>query len=116
MNAINRFERWISGKGAIKAGKGLTLFIYNEDIDDIINIAKSLENSGKLIDGVTEAVKHEIKKQEGGFLRALLAPLAASVVQPVISSVVKGITGRWVRRARGGYNNMDKNVYFCSIL
>ena len=33
------------------------------------------------------------------FLPVLLAPLAASLVQPVISSVVKGISGRGVRRA-----------------
>ena len=59
-----------------------------------------------LIDGVAETGKHEIKK-EGRFLGALLAPLAASLVQPVISSVVKGISGRGVRRTRRGY--MDKN-------
>ena len=39
------------------------------------------------------------QKKEGGFLGALLAPLTASLVQPVISSVVKGISGRRVRRA-----------------
>ena len=59
-----------------------------------------------LIDGATETVKHEIKKkQEGGFLRALLRPLAASLVQPIISSVVKGISGRGVRRAGRGCIN-----------
>ena len=47
---------------------------------------------------INETVKHEIKTQEGGYLCALLAPLAASLVQPVISSVVKGISGRVVRR------------------
>ena len=52
-----------------------------------------------LIDGVTETVKREIKKQEGRFLGALLAPLAASLMQPSISSVVKGISGRGGRRA-----------------
>ena len=51
-----------------------------------------------LIDGVTETVKHEIKKQE-----AFLATLSASIVQPVISSVVKCINGRGVRRAGRGY-------------
>ena len=51
---------------------------------------------GVLIDGVTEIVKHEIKKQEGGFLGALLSPLAGSLEQQVISSVVKGIRGRGV--------------------
>ena len=37
-------------------------------------------------------------KIQGGFLGALLAPLAASVVQPVIYSVIKGITERGVMR------------------
>ena len=35
----------------------------NEDMNDIIKIIKALEDSGVLIDGVTETVKHEIKKQ-----------------------------------------------------
>ena len=63
-------------------------------MNDIIKIIKSLEDSGVLIDGVTETLKDEIKKQESGFLGALLAPLAASLVQSVISSVAKGISGR----------------------
>ena len=48
-------------------------------MNKFIKTIKSLEKSGVLIDGVTEKVKHEIKKQEGGFLGALLAPLAASI-------------------------------------
>ena len=102
-NAINKFERKISGKGVVRAGKGFTLFILNEDMNDIIKIIKSLEDSGVLI----ETVKHEIKKQESRFLGALLARLATSLVQPVISSIVKGISRRGVRRAGRGY--MDKN-------
>ena len=50
---------------------------------------KWLEDWGVLIDGVTETVKHQIKRQDGGFLGALLAPLGASLVQPVVSSIVK---------------------------
>ena len=49
----------------------------------------------------------EIKTQESGFLPALLAHLTNSLVQPVISSVVKGKSGRGVRRAGRGY--MDKH-------
>ena len=79
--------------------KDFALFILNEDMNDIIKIIKSLQDSGALIDGVTETVKQEIKKQEGRFLGALLALLAVSLVQTVISSVVKGISGRGVRRA-----------------
>ena len=83
----------------------LLVFISNKDMIYIIKMIKPLEDTGVLIDAKT--VKDEIKKQEGGFLRALLAPLAASLVQPVISSVVKSISGKGVRRARRGY--MDKN-------
>ena len=83
----------------------LLVFISNKDMIYIIKMIKPLEDTGVLID--TKTVKDEIKKQEGGFLRALLAPLAASLVQPVISSVVKSISAKGVRRARRGY--MDKN-------
>ena len=69
--------------------KRFTLFISKEDMNDIIKIIKSLKDSGVLIDGVTETVKHEIKKQEGSFLGALLAPLTASLVQPMIPSIIK---------------------------
>ena len=71
------------------------------------NILKIIKSSEGLEDGVTEAVKDEIKKQERGFLGALLVPLPASLVEPVISSVVKGISGRGVRRA--GRRYMVKN-------
>ena len=46
-----------------------------------------------------------MKNQVGGFIGALLAPLAASV-QPVISSVVKVISGSRFRTAGKGY--LDK--------
>ena len=96
----------------MRLGKGftITLFTSNENANDNTKIIKSLEGSGVLIDGVIEKVKHEIKRQEGGFLSALLTPLAASLVQPMISSVVKGIIGRGVRRA----TNMDKNFFSSS--
>ena len=85
----------------------------NEDINDIIIIIKSLEDLGVLIDRVTGTVKHEIKKQEGRFPTALLALLATSIVQPVVSKsskVVKGISKRGIRRARRGYMNNN----FCN--
>ena len=73
---------------------------------DIIRIIKLLEDSGVLIDGVTETVKREIKNKKPGFFQDLLAPLASLLVQPVISSVVKGIRGKGVRKAGRVY--MDK--------
>ena len=60
-SAINKFDRKINWKGAVRAEKGFSLFILNEDMNDI-KIIKSLEDSSVLIDGVTETVKDEIKK------------------------------------------------------
>ena len=102
-SAINKFERKISGKGSFIAGKGFTLFISNEDMNDVIKIIKSVEDSGVLIDGVPETVKEKIKKQVGGFLGAFLARLAVSLVQPVISSVLKCISETGVSRGGRGY-------------
>ena len=88
-------------KRNFRAGKEFTLFISNKDMNDIIKIIKSLEDSGVLIDGVTETVK-----QESGVLGAL-ALLAASIRQQVTSSLVESISGRWVRTVIIGYT--DKN-------
>ena len=72
-----------------------------------VQVIELSEDSGVLIDGVIETVKHEIKKQKGLHLESLLAPLAASLVQPVASSVVKEISGRGVRRAGRGYTDYN---------
>ena len=83
-------------------------------MNGIIIIMKSLEDSAVLIDGITETVKHKIQKQQGRFLPALSVPFAASLVQPVISSLVKRISGRGIRRAGRGY--IIQNFQFQSIL
>ena len=67
-NATNNSERKISRKGAVKAGKKLASFISNGDVNDIIKIIMTLEDSGVLIDGFTEPVKHEIKNKKTDFL------------------------------------------------
>ena len=54
-----------------------------------------------------------MEKKEG-FLEALLALLATSIVQPIISSVVKGVSGRGFRRTGRGY--MNTIFEFISIL
>ena len=53
-NEINKFERKIRGKGAVREEKTFTLFIWNEDMNDIAKFIKSLEDSRVLIDGFTE--------------------------------------------------------------
>ena len=68
LNATNKFGKEICRKGAVRAGKGFTLFILNGDVNDIIRIIKSLEDLGVLNDGVTETIKHEIKNKKADFL------------------------------------------------
>ena len=72
-------------------------------MNGFIKMVISLEDSSVLIGSITQTVKHEIKNQWCWFLLAFLAPLVTSIVQPVISSVVKGISGRGVKIAETGY-------------
>ena len=44
------------------------VIISNEEMNDIIKIIKSLEESGLLIKDVTETIKNEAEKQKGKFL------------------------------------------------
>ena len=67
-SAINKFDRKISGKGAVRAGKRFTLFISNEDMNDTTKITNSSEDSGVLIDRVNETVKHKIKNKKADFV------------------------------------------------
>ena len=48
--------------------KMYSLFISNEDMNNIIKIVESLKNSGLLIYGGIETVKHEIKNKKINFL------------------------------------------------
>ena len=69
LNSINKFDRKVSRKWVVRVGKLFTLFIMNDDMNGIIKITKSLEDSVVLIDGVTETVKHGIKNKKVDFLQ-----------------------------------------------
>ena len=58
----------------------------------IMNIVKSLEESGLLIKGVSN---NETKEQKGGFLGMLLGPSGASLLENVL-------TGKYTIRAGEG--------------
>ena len=79
-----------------------TLIISNKDIEDLIKIVKSLEDSGLLLKGVTESVQNEVKEQKGGFLSMLLGTLGASLLGSLLAG--KGINkkGKGINRAGEG--------------
>ena len=62
-----------------------TLIVSNSDMEDLIEIVKSLKDSGLLLQGVTESVQNEVKEQKGGFLSALLGTLGASLLRNLLA-------------------------------
>ena len=92
-----------------------TLIISNKDMDDLIKIVKSLEDSGLLLKGATGSVQNEVKVQKGRFLSMLSGILGASLLGNLLTG--KGIhragKGKGIHRARegivraGGGNKLD---------
>ena len=96
--------------------RNTTLVISNNEIDDIIKIVKSLEDSSLLLKGVTETARNEVKEKKGGFLSMLLGTLGASLLGNLL--IGKGIyragKGKGIVRAgegivRAGYGNNKKD-------
>ena len=52
---------------------------------DINRIVKSLEDSGLLMEGVSETIQNEAKEQKGGFLSILLGTLGASLLGNILA-------------------------------
>ena len=102
-------------KEILESGGHTTLIVSNNEIEDLIKIVKSLEDSGLLLKGVTESIQNEIKEQKGGFLSMLLGTLGASLLGNLLTG--KGIhragKGKGIHRAGEGIvradegNNMD---------
>ena len=87
-----------------------TLIISNNEMEDIMKIVKSLEDSGLLLKEVSERIQNEAKQQKGGFLNMLLGILGASLLGNMLED--KGInrTGEGVTRA--GNESRFKRSYF----
>ena len=86
------------------------LIISNNEIDGIIEIAKSLEDSGLLLEGVTKTVENEVKQQKGEFLGMLLGTLGKTLLGNLLmgkgiyrAGKGKGINGAGEGIVRAGY-------------
>ena len=76
-----------------------TLIISNDEMDNILEIVKSLEDSGVLLKGFSETIQNEAKEQTGGFLSMLLGTLGASLLGDLLT---KNLSGKGVIRAGEG--------------
>ena len=74
-----------------------------------------LQDSNLLTDGATETLKHEMKKQKGGFLGVMMAPMSSSLIQPVASSMMNAVTGKGVTRARKRQENRLRPLLTSSL-
>ena len=85
------------------------LIISNDEMGDIIKVVKSLEDSGLLLKGVTEAVQNEVKEQKGGFPSMLLGTWGASLLGNLLTGkgIYKAEKGKGILRA--GYENNNNN-------
>ena len=86
-------------KKFLESGRHTTLIISNNDMKDLLKIVKPLEDSGLLLDGITETVKNEVKEKKHGFLSMLLGTLGASLLSDLLT---KNLSGRGVIKAGEG--------------
>ena len=91
-------------KKILGSGNNTTLMISNNEIEDLIKIVKSLEDSGLLLKGVTKLVQNEIKEQKGRFLSMLLDTLGASLLGNLLA-------GKSAFHACKGVNKKGKGIH-----
>ena len=65
------------------------LVISNEEIEDIIKIVKSLEETRLLIREIKETIKNETREQKGALLSRFLGTLGASLLGSALTA--KGV-------------------------
>ena len=61
------------------------LIISNKEMNDIMKIVQTLEDSNILLKGITKKIKNETKEHKGGFLGMLLGTLGASLLGNILA-------------------------------
>ena len=80
-----------------------TIMVSNKEMEDIMKLVRSLENSGLFLKEVSETIQNEAKEQKGGFLSMLLETLGTSCLGNMLES--KGINGAGDGMIRAGYGS-----------
>ena len=85
-----------------------TLIISNDEMDDILKIVKSLEDSGVLLKGFSETIQNEAKEQRGGFLGMLLGTLGTSLLGDLLT---KNLSCKGAIRAGHGFKKSSLKIF-----
>ena len=93
-----------SGNCHSSSASHATLIKSNDEIDSIIKIIKSLEDSGLLLEEVTKTVQNEVKEQNGGFFSMLISTLCASILGNLLTrkEIYRAGKGNGINRAGDG--------------
>ena len=92
----------------LESGHKTTLKISNNEMEFILKIFISLEDSRLLLEGVSERIKNKGKGQKGGFLSMLLDTLGASLLGNMLPS--KGVATAGEGTVRVGYQSKKKLI------
>ena len=79
-------------------------------MEDIIEIVRSLEDSGLVLKGVSETIQNEAKEQKGWFLSMLLSALGASFLGNVLAGKGMNRAGEGIVRAAYGNKKVRKTT------
>ena len=82
--------------------------ISSNEMKNILEIVKSLEDSGLLSTGVSETTKNEAKEHKGGFLTMLLGTFGASLLGNMLAG--KGVIRAGKGTARVGYGSKRSSL------
>ena len=96
-----------------------TLIMSNDEMKDIVEIVKSLEDSGLLLKGVSKTIQNKAKEQKKGFLSMLLGTLGVSLLENTLAGKGMNRAGedkivKVQRRGiiRAGYGNKKTKMDF----
>ena len=81
-----------------------TLIISNDETEDIIKIVKSLEDSGLLLNRVSQKFQNEAKEQKGWFLSMLLDTLGTSLLGNILAckgAIAKNVSEKRKSKRQG---------------
>ena len=100
-------------KKILGSGHNTTLIVSNDEMKDILEIVRSLEDSGLLLKGVSETIKNEAKEQKEGFISMLLGTLGASLLGNMLAG--KGVIGAGEGTARVGCGSKGSSIKRFSV-
>ena len=98
-------------KKILGSGNNTTaLIISNDEMKDVIEILRSLEDSGLLLKKVRETIQNEAREQKGGFISMFLDTLGANLFGNILAGKGVNGAGEGILRARYGNEKVRKTT------